>query len=119
MQEQFVLIDSDGIEHQYIVLVTFSNDETGKDYIIYRDVEPKTDENGNDISYAAIHYPDEEESPFEEITTEREWEIVESIIEECKNTRKKDPDLAFDKTKEDELKERVASQVSERFLSDL
>ena len=61
------------------ILVTFDSEETGKSYVIYTD--NTKDENGNVRVYASIYDPADPNMKLEEIKTEKEWKIVEAVIE--------------------------------------
>ncbi len=83
----FTLIDENGVEVKYEVLFTFESDETKKNYIVYTD--NTKDEAGNIQVYASIFNPDDENTKLEAIETEKEWKIIETILntiqEEVKN----------------------------------
>ena len=76
----FKVIDDEGKEVECEVLFTFESDETGKNYIVYTD--NTTDEAGNTKVYASIYNPDEDETRLEPIETEKEWKIIETILDE-------------------------------------
>ena len=57
----------------------FESDETGKNYIVYTD--NSKDEQGNIEVYASIYYPDDENGRLEAIETDKEWKIIETILE--------------------------------------
>ncbi|MGI6325277.1 MAG: DUF1292 domain-containing protein [Bacilli bacterium] len=86
-ENQFTIIDDEGREIICDVLFTFDSDETKKSYIVYTD--NSKDENGNTKVYASIYNPNNPHSRLEEITTEKEWKIIENILttlqEEIKN----------------------------------
>lgn len=73
------MIDQEGNEIVYDVLFTFESDETQKNYIVYTD--QSKDENGNIQVYASIYDPDDPQSKLEAITTEKEWKVIETILE--------------------------------------
>lgn len=76
----FKVINDEGKEIECEVLFTFESDETGKNYIVYTD--NTTDEVGNTKVYASIYNPDEEETKLEPIETDKEWKIIETILDE-------------------------------------
>ncbi len=76
----FKVIDEKGNEIECEVLFTFESDETGKNYIVYTD--NTTDELGNTKVYASIYNPDEENLKLTAIETEKEWKIIETILDE-------------------------------------
>lgn len=61
------------------VLFTFDNNDTKKSYIVYTD--NTKDEEGNIQVYASIYDPENPNSKFEAITTEKEWKVIETILE--------------------------------------
>lgn len=76
----FKVINDEGKEVECEVLFTFESDETGKNYIVYTD--NTTDEEGNTKVYASIYTPDQDETKLEPIETDKEWKIIETILEE-------------------------------------
>lgn len=86
---KFVMIDENGQEKEYDVLFTFESEETHKNYIVYTDNQ--RDETGNIEVYASIYYPDDPQSKLEAIKTEKEWKVIETILdtlqEEVKNKK--------------------------------
>ncbi len=76
----FKVIDDKGNEIECEVLFTFASDETNKHYIVYTD--NTLDEDGNTKIYASIYNPDEDETKLLPIETDKEWGIVEAILEE-------------------------------------
>lgn len=83
----FSMLDENGNEVVYDVLFTFESEETHKNYLVYTD--NTTDENGNIKVYASIFDPDKETSDLLPIETEREWKIIETILEEIQAESKK------------------------------
>jgi len=75
----FTMIDEEGNETVYDVLFTFDSDETKKSYIVYTD--NTKDEVGNIQVYASIYNPEDPTSKFEAITTDKEWKVIETILE--------------------------------------
>ena len=86
----FSMLDENGNEVVYDVLFTFESDETGKNYICYTD--NKKDETGNIEVYASIYYPEEENNRLEAIKTEKEWKVIETILESLQEEVKKKAD---------------------------
>lgn len=76
----FKVINDEGKEIECEVLFTFESDETGKNYIVYTD--NTTDEAGNTKVYASIYDPNAEETKLEPIETDKEWKIIETILDE-------------------------------------
>lgn len=76
----FKVIDDEGKEVECEVLFTFESDETGKNYIVYTD--NTQDEEGNTKVYASIYNPDEDETKLIPIESDKEWKIIETILDE-------------------------------------
>ena len=78
-KNSFSMIDENGKEIVYDVLFTFESDETKKNYIVYTD--NTRDEAGNIEVYASIYDPENPNSKLEAITTDKEWKVIETILE--------------------------------------
>ena len=78
-KNSFSMIDENGQEVVYDVLFTFENDETGKNYIAYTD--NAKDETGNIQVYASTYNPEDPQSKLEAIESEKEWKVIETILE--------------------------------------
>ena len=76
----FKVINDEGKEVECEVLFTFESDETKKNYIVYTD--NTIDEEGNTKVYASIYNPEQDETKLLPIETEKEWKIIETILEE-------------------------------------
>jgi len=85
----FSMLDENGKEVIYDVLFTFESDETHKNYIVYTD--NTKDNKGNIQVYASTYNPDDPQSKLEAIETEKEWKVIETILEtlqeEIKNSK--------------------------------
>ncbi len=79
----FKVMNDEGKEVECEVLFTFESDETKKNYIVYTD--NTEDEEGNTKVYASIYNPDEDETKLLPIETEKEWKIIETILDELQN----------------------------------
>ena len=79
----FKVINDEGQEVECEVLFTFDSDETKKSYIAYTD--NTVDENGNTKVYASIYTPGADPVTLLPIETEKEWKIIETILEELQN----------------------------------
>lgn len=84
----FKVINDEGKEVECEALFTFESDETKKNYIVYTD--NSQDEEGNTKVYASIYNPNEDETKLLPIETEKEWKIIETILEELQNESKED-----------------------------
>ena len=82
----FNVIDDNGKEIECEVLFTFESDETKKNYIVYTD--NTVDEAGNTKVYASIYEPDQEDLKLTAIETEKEWKIIETILNELQESVK-------------------------------
>ena len=79
----FKVINDEGKEVECEVLFTFESDETKKNYIVYTD--NTIDEEGNTKVYASIYNPEEDETKLIPIETDKEWKIIETILDELQN----------------------------------
>lgn len=75
----FKVVGEDGKEIECEVLFTFDSEETKKSYMVYTD--NTTDEDGNVRVYASVYNPNAENTELMPIESEREWKIVETILE--------------------------------------
>lgn len=66
------------------ILFTFDSDETNKSYIVYTD--NSIDEKGNKKIYASIYEKKEDEIILKKIESEKEYKIIELILNEFKNS---------------------------------
>lgn len=83
----FKVMDSDGKEVVCEVLFTFDSEETKKSYIVYTD--NTTDEKGNVKVYASVYKPESTNTELLPIETEREWKIIETILESIQEENEK------------------------------
>lgn len=84
----FKVLNDQGQEVECEALFTFESDETKKNYIVYTD--NSLDEEGNTKVYASIYNPNEDETKLLPIETEKEWKIIETILEELQNDNKEE-----------------------------
>ena len=77
-ENSFIMKNEDGVETKYDVLFTFQGEETLKDYIVYTD--NSKDDEGNVVVYASIYHPEEESPRLEAIETDKEWKVIETIL---------------------------------------
>ena len=75
----FKVKNDEGVEVECEVLFTFESDETKKNYIVYTD--NTRDESGNIEVYASIYDPVDPHSKLEAIETEKEWKVIETILD--------------------------------------
>ncbi len=74
----FKIVDKDKKETEYEVLFTFDNAKTNKSYIIFTD--NKKDKEGNIYTYAATYTLKDTKLELNEIASQEEWDVVESIL---------------------------------------
>jgi len=90
----FSMVDENGVETVYDVLFTFESEETNKNYIVY--TNNQKDETGNIEVYASIYDPNDPHSKLEAIKTDKEWKVIETILEtlqeEVRNKKNKEND---------------------------
>ncbi len=79
----FKVMNDEGKEVECEVLFTFESEETKKNYIVYTD--NTTDEEGNTKVYASIYNPNEAETKLLPIESDKEWKIIETILEEIQS----------------------------------
>lgn len=79
----FKVMDENGKEIECEVLFTFESEETKKNYIVYTD--NTTDDDGNTKVYASVYNPNEAETKLMPIETDKEWKIIETILEEIQS----------------------------------
>lgn len=75
----FKVINNEGQEVVCNILFTFDSEETKKSYIVYTD--NTTDANGSVQVYASIFNPNDPNTKLEPIETEKEWKVIETILE--------------------------------------
>lgn len=76
----FKVKNEEGKEIECEVLFTFESEETNKNYMAYTD--NTTDEDGSVRVYAAIYEENGSNFNLKPINSEKEWKIVETILEE-------------------------------------
>ena len=79
----FKMVDENGKEKECEILFTFESDETNKNYMVYTD--HTTDEDGNTKVYASVFNPEDPNSKLLPIETEKEWNIIKTILAEIQN----------------------------------
>ena len=76
----FKVVNEAGKEVECEALFTFESEETKKSYIVYTD--NTKDEAGNTKVYASIYDPNSESTSLEPIETDKEWKVIETILNE-------------------------------------
>ena len=87
-ENKFKIVDKNGQEIEFEVLFTFESDETKKNYMVYTD--NTTDSDGNTKVYASVFEPEKEPLELLPVETEREWKIIETILESIQEESKKE-----------------------------
>lgn len=87
-KNEFEIFNDKGEKITCNALFTFESDETGKNYMVYTD--NTVDEEGNTKVYASIYNPDEEDQTLQPIETDKEWTIIETILNELQEEAKKE-----------------------------
>ena len=77
-EDMFVGFNENGEEKVFYKLLEFDSEETGKHYLAYTDNE--VDENGNTKAYGAVVTYDGGYMKLEAITTEKEWNVIETAL---------------------------------------
>ena len=83
----FTVMNDKGEEVTCEVLFTFDSEETKKSYVVYTD--NTTDDDGNVRVYASIFNPKAKTTELKPIESEREWKIVETILESIQEENNK------------------------------
>lgn len=83
----FTVINKEGKEVKCDVLFTFDSEETGKSYMVYTD--NTKDAKGNVQVYASIYDPKDPNTKLEEIKTEKEWKVIEVILNQLQTEIRK------------------------------
>ena len=84
----FKVVNKEGKEVDCEVLFTFESEETKKNYIVYTD--NTEDDKGNTRVYASIYNPNDERGELLPIETDREWKIIETILNSIQEKAKED-----------------------------
>jgi uncharacterized protein YrzB (UPF0473 family) len=76
MENTFIVIDEQGNEIEYEVVLTFKSDETGKDYVVYKlPIEEETE------VFASSYDPSKKDGgELKPIETDSEWDMIEEVL---------------------------------------
>ena len=74
----FQMTNDQGESVECEVILTIDSDEYGKSYIVYTD--HTMDENGNINTYASIYDPKGKILALTPVTTDEEWDMIESVL---------------------------------------
>lgn len=81
IENYFIVKDKNGKETKYEILFTFESEETNKKYIVYTNNELDKDEMIK--TYASIYEEDGKELKLTPITDDKEWNLVEKLIDQA------------------------------------
>lgn len=77
--DMFIGFNDAGEKKTFYKLLEFDSAETGKHYLAYTDNEK--DENGNLKAYGSIIIQDGPYMKLENITSEKEWKVIETALQ--------------------------------------
>lgn len=86
-KKKFMVLDENGKEVECEPLFTFDSEETKKQYVVYTD--NSKDENGNVRVFASIYNQKKDGGELLPIKTEKEWKVIETILESIQEETKK------------------------------
>ena len=86
-KQKFVVLDDKGKEVVCEPLFTFESEETGKKYVVYTD--HSLDKSGNVRVFASIYNVTEKGQELLPIKSEKEWKVIETILESIQEETKK------------------------------
>ncbi len=78
-KKKFYVLNKEGKKVECEPLFTFESDETKKQYVVYTD--NSKDEKGNIRVFASIYNQTKNGGELLPIKTEKEWKVIETIIE--------------------------------------
>ncbi|WP_018659513.1 DUF1292 domain-containing protein [Allofustis seminis] len=79
--DYITLIDEDGNEELYTILLTFHSDEFEKEYVLVYPASESIDEEGVEVSaFSYEETEDEEGGQLFPIETDEEWDMVEEVL---------------------------------------
>ena len=85
--KKFLVIDDKGKQVECEPLFTFESEETKKQYVVYTD--NSKDKNGNVRVFASIYETGENGNKLLPIKSEKEWKVIETILESIQEETKK------------------------------
>ncbi len=75
-EKEFIVVDEDGVETEFEVVLTFKNDEFNKSYVIYK--LPGEDQ---DEVFAAIYDAEAKNGgKLIQIESDEEWDMIEEVL---------------------------------------
>ncbi len=85
--KKFLVIDDKGKQVECEPLFTFESEETGKNYVVYTD--HSLDKSGNVREFDSIYNVTEKGQELLPIKSEKEWKVIETILESIQEETKK------------------------------
>ena len=86
-KKNFIAIDDKGRRVECEPLFTFESEETKKQYVVYTD--NSKDKEGNVRVFASIYNITEKGGELLPIKSEKEWKVIETILESIQEETKK------------------------------
>lgn len=74
----FTMTNENGESIECEVILTIDSDEYKKSYVVYTD--HSMDDNGNIKTYASIYDPTGKSLDLTPVTTDEEWDMIESVL---------------------------------------
>ena len=87
-KKKFTVLDENGKQVECEPLFTFESEETKKHYVVYTD--NSLDEAGNVRVFASIYNITDKGGELLPIKTDKEWKVIETILESIREESKKD-----------------------------
>lgn len=87
-KKKFTVLDENGKQVICEPLFTFESEETKKQYVVYTD--NSKDEEGNVRVFASIYKMNKNGGELLPIKTDKEWRVIETILETIQEEGKKD-----------------------------
>ena len=86
-KQKFIVLDKNKKEIECEPLFTFESEETKKNYVVYTD--NTLDSEGNVRVFASIYNVTDKGGELLSIKTEKEWKIIETILETIQEENQK------------------------------
>ena len=86
-KQKFVVLDENGKQVECEPLFTFESEETKKQYVVYTD--NTKDKDGNVRVFASIYKVTDKGGELLPIKSEKEWKVIETILESIQEESKK------------------------------
>lgn len=86
-KQKFFVLDENGKKVECEPLFTFESEETGKNYVVYTD--NSLDKDGNVRVFASIYNVSDKGGELLPIKTDKEWKVIETILETIQEENKK------------------------------